>query len=143
VPGTKVGERLDVDADLNNLATIRQFVRRVATAAGLDRASADDLVLAVDEAVANIITHGYGKNGSSPIEVEAVPGNGAVTVHVRDRAPQYNPLEETAAPKLESPLKRRPPGGFGVYLIRKNTDRVEYRAREGGGNELIMVKNLP
>jgi serine/threonine-protein kinase RsbW len=136
-------EQLEVVADLNNLATVRKFVERITTDAGLDRESVDGLVLAVDEAVANIIQYGYQKDGSSPIEVDAVRADGSLALHIRDRAPLYNPLEETAAPELGTPLEERPLGGMGVYLIRQNTDRVEYHAREGGGNELVLVKNLP
>jgi len=143
VPATEDREQLDVVADLNNLATVRKFVERITTDAGLDRESVDGLVLAVDEAVANIIMYGYRKDGSSPIEVDAVRADGSLALHIRDRAPLFNPLEETATPNLDAPLEERPLGGMGVYLMRQNTDRLEYHARAGGGNELVLVKNLP
>lgn len=133
--------QLVVLADLNNLAEIRGFVERTARQAGLDEEITSGLVLAVDEAAANVIVHGYRQDGRGRLEILATQDDASLTIRLRDEAPAYNPLD-APAPSLDSPLEERAIGGMGVLLIRQNTDRVEYNARDGRGNELVLVKDL-
>ncbi|MGF1505506.1 MAG: ATP-binding protein, partial [Anaerolineae bacterium] len=59
---------LRVEADLKNLARIREFILEHGTAHGGAHKAIMDLITAVDEAVTNIMIHGYrGKAG--PVEV--------------------------------------------------------------------------
>ena len=53
------GRRLRIEADLGRLADVRRFIREVATEAGAKVECLEDLVQAVDEAVTNVIVHGY------------------------------------------------------------------------------------
>jgi anti-sigma regulatory factor (Ser/Thr protein kinase) len=135
-------------ASLENLQHIRQYIEETAKAIGASREAIDDLVLAVDEAVTNIIIHGYGDdahqdltnsstNGRVEIQVSACQEK--VIVTLRDNAPPFDP---TAVPKpnLELPLEKRPIGGLGVFLIRSSVDEFQYRRLPQGGNELILIK---
>jgi anti-sigma regulatory factor (Ser/Thr protein kinase) len=106
-------------------------------AAGLPEEARLDLVLALDEAVANVIQHGY-RGGPGELEVEASLADGEVELRVIDRAPPFDPLV-VPPPDLGGGLERRPVGGLGVHLIRMLTDRAEYR-REGGRNVLVLHK---
>jgi anti-sigma regulatory factor (Ser/Thr protein kinase) len=62
---------LKVVADLGQLSKIREFVSESATDLGVDAAAFDDLRLAVDEAVTNILTHGYAGSGDIELELSA------------------------------------------------------------------------
>ena len=127
-------------AGLSDLAAIRTFVRAAAASLGATPEIADDLVLAVDDAAANIINHGYGGR-PGPLEV-VVSGDGdEVVVCLRDRAPEFDPTARPA-PDLDLPLGRRPPGGLGIHLTRVSVDRVEHRRRLGSGNELTLACKL-
>jgi len=141
VPAVHSDHQLVVAADLKNLAAVREFVQRAATASGLEKEATAGLILAVDEAVANIIVHGYGKDDDGRIEIRAVRQDRALAIHLRDDAPAYNPLD-APVPALDKVLEDRPVGGMGVLLIRQNTDGVYYRPRNGRGNQLTLVKNL-
>jgi serine/threonine-protein kinase RsbW len=99
------------DARVANLAAIRHFVLAEAEAEGVSREAASDMIQAVDEAVTNIIVHGYrGMPGSIEVELR-VDGN-ALTVRLRDTAPAFDPTT-VPAPDLDSPLHLRPLGGLG------------------------------
>ena len=50
---------LHIAAELKNLSLIRRFVQETAAALGADRAVIADMILATDEAVTNVIVHGY------------------------------------------------------------------------------------
>lgn len=133
------GERIRVKAGLDDLGRIRAFVERHATAAGLSQDRAADLLLAVDEAVSNCVEHGlHGSDGA--IEVCVVPESDAVRVIVRDDAALFDPTRAIAADLDVSPLDRARPGGFGIELMHRLVDKLDYRINGDGQNELTLLK---
>jgi serine/threonine-protein kinase RsbW len=131
---------LRVDAQLERLADVRQFVRRQMVAAEAAHDSLDDMVQAVDEAATNVITHGY-RGTPGWIEVDVEVGDGRCTVTLSDDAPAFDPTR-VPEPDLSIPPLERHPGGMGVHLIRAATDEFDYRPRPGGGNILVMGRSL-
>jgi serine/threonine-protein kinase RsbW len=99
----------------------------------------EDLTLAIDEAVTNIIIHGY-QGVPGIIELEVRRDGERLLVTIRDQAPLFDPTT-VPRPDLSIPLDRRPFGGMGVHLMRESLDGIHYRALPGGGNELTLVKN--
>jgi serine/threonine-protein kinase RsbW len=129
---------LHLTADLHHLAAIRQFVRDKAGALNVTPDAIDDLVLAVDEAVTNIIVHGY-CGGSGALEIDIRREGQAIAVHLRDQAPLFDPTS-VPPPDLSLPLDQRPLGKMGLYLVRDTMDDLVYRVTPQGGNELILLK---
>jgi serine/threonine-protein kinase RsbW len=129
---------LAVEADLENLREIRAFVQQAGAALGVRDDALGDLCLVVDEAVTNVILHGY-QGASGPVEIHVQRDGDAVVVLLRDRAPAFDG-RGVEAPHLDESLAERKFGGMGVYLIRKLTDEADYRPRTGHGNELRLVK---
>ena len=100
-----------------------------------------ELVLAVEEAVTNIILHGYeGEKGVITILIQ--PNDGAVEIVLLDDAPPFDPTG-VPAPQLDLPLDERPLGGLGVFIMRKNSDELTYQRTPTGLNELRLVKAYP
>lgn len=130
---------LRIDADSENLAAIRGFVRAEAAAVGAPDDAVADLVQAVDEAATNVIVHGYRDGAPGTIEVHLVDRDGEVAVTIVDDAPAFDPTV-VPEPDLSAPLARRPLGGMGVHLIRGLCDDVRYRRSADGRNELTMTK---
>jgi anti-sigma regulatory factor (Ser/Thr protein kinase) len=129
---------LAIGADLDNLKRVRSFVESTGEALGIAPAVLGDLCLVVDEAVTNIIIHGYdGADGFVNVLMNC--DNDAVIITIRDSAKPFN-AELVATPDLDASLAERKLGGLGVFLIRKMTDEAEFRSLPGGGNELRMVK---
>ncbi|MDH5257242.1 MAG: ATP-binding protein [Gammaproteobacteria bacterium] len=134
-------DSLTVTSKLENLSKVRNFVKETAKDVGLYSEGVMGVVLAVDEACANIIQHGYvGKAGE--ITITIFRNEDSMIVSVSDNAPPYNPLEETPVPDLSVDLSERAVGGMGVLIIKQNTDFVEYKVTESGGNALIMTKQI-
>jgi serine/threonine-protein kinase RsbW len=131
---------IQVNADLSNLATVRDFVADAGARICDDPGFVYDLCLAVDEALTNIIQHGY-RGRAGQIEICIQTEDGAIAIYIRDRAPEFDPTE-LPAPDISLPLGERKPGGLGVFLMRSNVDRVEYRRSEDGANELKLVKKI-
>ncbi len=131
---------LRVSGGVDQLATLRSFVRDSAVAFGAGAVAIDDLVQAVDEAACNIVLHGY-QNRAGEIEATAALKDGQIEVRLLDRGREFDPTA-VPAPDLDvHPIVRRP-GGMGVHLMRLGTDAVHHRSRPGGGNELTLVRAL-
>lgn len=125
------------EADLDQLAAVRRFIREQARLAGADPKAVPDIVQAVDESVTNVIEHGYrGGAGAVDVEVEAV--GRSLVVRLRDKAPPFDPTR-LPDPETGAALEQWPPGGMGVFLARQASDGMTYR-RTPHGNELTIVK---
>jgi serine/threonine-protein kinase RsbW len=127
-----------VPADLENLKKVRSFINEAGRSLGVDGDTLGDLCLVVDEAVTNVVLHGYdGLDGSIDVQVES---NGEdFVIHIRDQARSFD-ASVVDTPHLDESLSERPFGGMGVYLINKLTDEAEFRSLPGGGNELRILK---
>jgi serine/threonine-protein kinase RsbW len=129
---------LCISADLQNLSAIRQFTEAAAVELQTPSLAIEDLILAIDEAVTNIILHAYqGEPGF--IEIEVHRDRDLLLVTLRDQAPPFDPTT-VPRPDLSLPLDRRPFGGMGVHLMRESLDGILHRALPGGGNELTLIK---
>jgi serine/threonine-protein kinase RsbW len=129
---------LSVEADLQNLKNVRSFINGTGRSLNIDDAVLGDLCLVVDEAVTNVIVHGYaGRAGLIQVEISAEPPD--LWVRIRDDAPPFD-AGDVKKPHLDESLSERAYGGMGVYLIRKLTDEAEFRPLAGGGNELRLLK---
>lgn len=131
--------RIEVKTHLDRLGEIRDFVEAHIDVAGMSADRVGELVLAVDEAVSNIIMHGA-TSAEGAIEVQVMERPEAITVQIRDNGPLFDPTR-VDDPHLEiSPLVREKVGGFGLYLLNTLVDQVAYRVTEEGWNELVLLK---
>lgn len=131
-------EPLRVPARLEALATIREYVRSAADAAGIDKSATYRLQLAVDELASNIVVHGS-RGGQEMIGVEAIIDDETVRIVLEDRGPAFNPLEKQAPLDLHRPAEDRQVGGLGVFLAIRSVDSFEYdRVGDINRNTLVM-----
>ena len=127
-----------VKASLDNLKEIRSYINRAGENLGVSESALADLRLVVDEAVTNVVIHGYGELDGI-VEIHMQGDGDAVIIRIRDRAKSFDP-SLVVEPQLETALKDRPFGGMGIFLIRKMTDEVEFLSLPGGGNEMRLLK---
>jgi serine/threonine-protein kinase RsbW len=121
-----------------DLADIRHIIEATGSQLGLEASLVAALRQAVDEAVSNIVMHGY-QNRVGSLQMDIGQQGADLWVRLRDEAPRFDP---TSVPPLDLtvPLLLRPPGGLGLYLIREAIDELHYRPLPDGGNELSLVK---
>lgn len=132
---------LEVPSSTENLAMIRDFVRRIGSQTGMDEQEVSNLELAVDEACANVIEHAYGHDISKEVIIRAVCDNQAVRIAVIDMGQGFD-AESLASESIESLIHERKSGGLGIRLIKALMDEVSYEIRPGQKNELHMMKRL-
>ncbi|MFA7235332.1 MAG: ATP-binding protein [Phycisphaeraceae bacterium] len=141
-----MSERYDIEicvtSEARHLCVIRAAVGAAAAKMGFEQGVCGQMMLAVDEAVTNVIRHGYGNAADKPIWVRMKPtdahGRPGFTIVVDDLAKQVDP--GTICGRDLDDVR---PGGLGVHIIRKIMDEVEYSRREGGGMRLLMSKTAP
>ncbi len=134
-------QHLQIAADLDSLKQARDFVEETTQLAGLDQDRTGELLLAVDEAVTNIIMHGCPQGGCT-IELEVQGKPDACIIRIRDDANLFDPTA-VQDPNLDlSPLERDAPGGFGVYLFKHLVDQTSYSTTPDGRNELTLLKRI-
>ena len=130
-------------AEPSNLCVVRAAVRKAIEVAGLGEQEIDGVALALDEALSNVIQHGYGGACSKPIIVKLnrLAGStnkaGGVELIVRDFGEQVDPSNIKSRD-----LEEIRPGGLGVHIIRSVMDEVEYSCPNDGGMQLRMVKYI-
>ncbi len=127
--------------ELESLSLFRGFIDDICNKyANIKDEDCYDLKLAVDEACANVITHGYaGLNpGTIILNIDVYPGQ--VVVAITDFGHPVEP-GEAPAPDVEAGLEDRPMGGFGLFFIYETMDQVDYKSGENG-NRLIFIRKL-
>lgn len=134
--------RLVVPGTVGYLDIVRDFVTRVAGSAGFAAGDVDEIVLALDEAVANIVEHAYEKS-SLPVErrtldLEVRFEDGGLIFVLRDRGEPFDPTL-AAAVDLERHLASGSKDGLGIHLMRRLMHEIRYR-RSDDGNELVLVR---
>ncbi len=138
---TENGGLIELPAAMENLPRFLSFSAEAATRQGFPPARRNQIGLALEEALVNIISYAYaGDRGR--ISLEARPrDDGSLAFLIRDRGRPFNPLAK-ADPDLDSELAERPVGGLGIYLIRQFSDETDWQRCENE-NRLTLVFTKP
>ena len=120
-------QKLSIPSRTSQLARVRRTVAAWAQEAGLEQTDADALQMAVDEACANAIEHGYGGQPDGRVDLEAKLGSGALVVTVRHHGKPFDPRKHTLTALSDMRHNRRQ-HGYGLHLIRKLVDDVHFTA---------------
>jgi serine/threonine-protein kinase RsbW len=135
--------KITIISDPSYIGVVRTAVEAFGGRCGFTREQSDQAGLAVNEALANVIKHGYNGNISQPIDItlDMVQTNGrperAMKIVIRDFGRQVDP--ECIKSRDLSEVR---PGGLGVHIIKTVMDEVNYRCVPEGGMELTMLKYI-
>lgn len=113
-------------------AGAEKIVQEVLTALGTDN---NNICLALEEAVVNILSYAYSSDGS--LSVETAHGDRNFMVTLCDKGEPFNPLEQEEA-ELSDDIETRKIGGLGIMLIKQMTASLRYE-RSFGENRLTLV----
>lgn len=96
--------------------------------------------LVLDEAVINIIVHGYEDTADHFIHVSVRVDDRLVSIHIDDDGVPYNPLD-APPPRFDLPIEERRIGGLGVHIMKTLARDVKYR-RDGDRNHLDIAVGI-
>lgn len=133
---------LNITSSTKCLPVVRGAIEKMAKVEGFGEMDSHALMLAIDEALANVIEHGYEGKDDQPIaitlmSVKAGDGRAGIAVTVRDKGRQVDPGKIKGRP-----LDEVRPGGLGVHIIKSVMDEVEYSCPPDGGMLLRMIKYI-
>lgn len=127
-------KRFELSCRSEVLSPLRQELRQLLGQAGWEKKAVEEILLAVDEALTNIIRHAYeGRPGAMTLLIDDSPEKTEITLE--DRGKKFDP---TCVPRPELP--RDKPGGLGVHFIRTIMDQVVYDEAFKEGNRLHLIK---
>ncbi len=127
--------------ETKNLSLVRQVVGEVLDKTPFGRDDKAKIILAVDEAVANVVEHAY-EGSRGDIDLQFILDDDRLQITIRDNGKKFNP-EMIPTPDIHDHIKKGLKGGLGMFLMRKIMDEVRYSLDSTYVNELVMVKFTP
>ena len=128
-------KRFELNASSEVLSPFRKELRQILNQAGWEKKTTEEILLAVDEALTNVIRHAYGGNpGKMAVSVSTTENK--IEIVLEDRGKKFDP---TQVPSPELP--RHKPGGLGVHFIRTIMDQMIYDDQDPTGNRLCLIKH--
>ena len=128
------------EARRERLADLLDFVDRACARAALASDVAFDVRLATEEAVTNVIEHGYaGEETPGPISLRFRRDAQRVVVTIDDLAPPFDPATIRPADP-SAPLEKRRIGGLGWHFVTRVMDEVRHELRHPRGEPLDDVR---
>ena len=122
------------------LGKVRQAVASCVSDSTFSEAEANRIVIAVDEALTNVIEHAYASDLEGECEIriaiETDPDKFCVEIHVRGGV--FDPTK-VELPDVREHVRKGRRSGLGIFLMRRIMDEVEYKT-VGGVNFLRMIK---
>jgi serine/threonine-protein kinase RsbW len=134
-----IQDSIVVQAQTANLQAVREFMSRQAKASALPDREKNKVVLAVDEAVANIVKHAYQMSGSGEVIIRVQADEEKFEVFVYDSGIRFDPAA-VKNPDMSEHVRLGKKTGLGIFLMRQIMDEVIYNFREGARNELHLIK---
>lgn len=124
--------------DTSQLAAIRSLLRQELATVDVSDDLISEVVLAVDEACANVMQYAYPAGQQEPgLALELEVQEDRIHVAITDHGTSFEP-EKVPAPDLE----RCQTGGYGMFLMRRLMDQVVYDIQPGIKNQVRLIKSL-
>ena len=132
--------RMSVGAHAGEVEKVNAVFGRFAETYALPEAVRRSVNVALDELLANELSHGMAGRDAGSVTVEVELDQERVTVTITDDGPPFDPFRQ-AAPDTTLPVDERPIGGLGIHLVRELMDEVSYQRRDEH-NVVVLVKQL-
>ncbi|RME81513.1 MAG: ATP-binding protein [Caldilineae bacterium] len=128
-------DRYVMQSRLDRIAEARRWATQQARAAGFDEDGVSAIELALAEALANVIEHGYQGDENQEIRLTLRIDDEKLTLTIRDFGQKFDP-QSYSPPDLSNPSE----GGYGVFLIHQLMDEVIYDTSLPQGMKLTLVR---
>jgi anti-sigma regulatory factor (Ser/Thr protein kinase) len=131
---------LVIPRSTRHLQEVRDETKRYLAESSVPEKTAKTMVLAVDEAVANVILHSHGHeaNGTIGVKIEADGSRARVTV--TNKGPYFDPTVYPE-PDIQAHIRSGTRPSLGIQLMKAVLDDMNY-THKNGTNVLVLTKNL-
>lgn len=125
-----------VQSKLENLKSVREWLRTNLSLLGVDERSSYEIITAVNEIVTNVIVHTHHEEPFSKVGVEIIKADNSIEVRIKDFCPD---CEVELVEQQNSDLL--PESGFGLKIVRSLVDKFEL-LKGPDGNTFILRKHV-
>lgn len=131
-----------VSTNRKELDTVLSFIKYNLINYTISQKYSLQLELAIEEIFINIVSYSNSDNVKilCDIDDENEDKNLIVKLKFLDKGIKFNPLEKKD-PNLKVSIEDKPIGGLGIFLAKKNTDKIEYEY-VNNTNCLTIIKKL-
>lgn len=99
------------------------------------------LRLSLEELLVNVVNYAYeGKEGMIKLTYDINEWKRFIKITISDQGKEFNPLA-SADPDLGGTAEERQIGGLGIFLVKKNVDKIKYE-RINNENRLEIIKTF-
>ncbi|HUD54289.1 MAG TPA: ATP-binding protein [Terracidiphilus sp.] len=137
-------DRLELDSQLTELSRVQPWIEAVADRHGVAEDIRFAMQLCMEEALANVVLHGYHSEPGHPIVLKTSVSAGTLFFTIDDQAPPFSPIEPGWRDDRTKPasLASIQPGGNGLRLLRHFGGSLSYE-RLADGNRLTIGFAVP
>ena len=133
-------ETLTIKNDVHEVTRFSNFMKSATEKMGIGKPLANQLRLAVEEAVVNVIDYAYPVGTEGNVEIRMMFNGRRLKIMIIDSGIPFDPtMKEKADTTLSA--KDRQIGGLGILLVRELMDSINYE-RENGKNILTLIKQV-
>ena len=133
-------KELTVANDVAMVSKMNDFVKGVCGELQMGKSETSGMILAIEEAVVNVMNYAYDEGVSGDVSVVAEATSDLLKFVITDAG---RPFAPTDAPDVDTTLSAedRKIGGLGIFLVRQLMDTINYE-RIDGKNVLTLKKKL-
>lgn len=119
-----------------------RFVSESLAKYGVSGKTATKMEIAFDELFSNVCYYSGAKEITVGVRIQkSAKESREVILSFEDNGIPYNPFERPD-PDITVPIGQRKEGGLGIYLVKKQMDRVEYKYSKGKNKIKLMKEDM-
>ena len=143
LPQGQLNHRMElrINNKMEEMPAVVTMVESFGTKHGISDGVINEINLALDEILNNIISYGYPQGEVGEITVRLRYRREQVMAEIHDNGIPFDPLQ-AAPPDLAATVEKRKVGGLGIAFVRELMDAVAY-SRVADENRLLLTKKLP
>lgn len=131
---------LVLDSRLTELRRVQPWIGALVNQVGISENTRYAIDLCLEEALANIILHGYRNEPGHPVIIRCWLSSDMLFCSVEDTAPPFSPVDAPSGPAINESLA---PGGNGIRLLRRFADSLVYEKLNEGNRLTISFSIQP
>lgn len=133
--------KLKFTPSIIKLNEVKDSVQDTLSAWNISKIDRMDILLAIDESITNIITHGYDSVSSDDyVDLSMEFKKNQIVIRITDTGREFD-FVTAPVPDIRQNLAGLKKGGFGVHLIKSVMDSAVL-TRENGKNTMVLTKIL-
>lgn len=134
--------RIEIKNNIEEISRVCDLVKSFCIDRGVPDEKYHDIVLILDEVIANVINYAYPDGGEHTftLELQESDSNKRLFIKLSDNGIPFDPLQK-CTPDVSSSLEERQIGGLGIFIVKQLSEVVEY-SRIDDKNQLEITVSM-